>query len=69
MPQVVSPPLTSETISRVAIEDVRLPLSPAEIDALRGLLNPLLDEIRQITPRDVAGSEPEAAIVVEDWPV
>ncbi len=68
MPQVVSPSLTSETIGRVATEDLRLSLSPAEVDALRTLLNPLLDEIRQITPRDVAGAEPEASIVVEDWP-
>jgi hypothetical protein len=62
------PALDAETIRRMAAEDVRIALSPAEVDALRSLLDSLLDEIRQMAPRDRAGSEPEPIISVEEWP-
>ncbi len=62
------PALDAETIRRMANEEVRIAVSPAEIDALRSLLNPLLDEIRLIAPGDREGAEPEASIIVEEWP-
>jgi hypothetical protein len=43
-------------------------VSPAEVDALRSLLNSLLDEIRRMSPNDRDGAEPEVSITVEEWP-
>jgi len=60
--------LGAETIRRVASEQVRISLSPAEVDALQTQLNSLLDEIRQVTAGDRATAEPEPGITVEDWP-
>ena len=68
MPDVPNPSLDSETIRRVANEQVRMSLTPAEVDALQTLLNSLLDEIRQVTMRDRATAEPEIGVAVEDWP-
>ena len=62
------PSLDAETIRRVASEQVRISLKPAEVDAIQALLKSLLEEIRQITPRDRATAEPEPVIAVEDWP-
>jgi hypothetical protein len=67
MPDVPQPSLEAETIRRVANEQVRISLSPAEVDALQTLLNSLLDEIRQMSPGDRAGVEPEASVTVEEW--
>jgi hypothetical protein len=58
----------AETIRRMASEAVRIAVSPAEVDALRSLLNSLLDEIGRIAPDDRAGAEPEVSITVEEWP-
>ena len=68
MPDAPSPPLDAETIRRMASEEVRIELTPAEVDALRPLLNSLLDEIRRIAPGNRAGAEPEASITVQAWP-
>ena len=68
MPDVPNPSLDAETIRRVASEQVRISLTPAEVDALQTLLNSLLDEIRQVTARDRAAAEPEMGVTVEDWP-
>jgi hypothetical protein len=68
MPDVPIPSLEAETIRRVASEQVRISLSPAEVDALQTLLNSLLDEIGLITTRDRATAEPEMGVTVEDWP-
>jgi hypothetical protein len=57
-----------ETIRRMAAHEVKLPLAPAEVDALSKLLGPLLEEIRAVSPADRAGAEPEGNFVVEDWP-
>jgi hypothetical protein len=67
MPDAPSPPLDAETIRRMAAEEVRIALTPAEVEALRPLLNSLLDEIRGMAPGDRAGAEPEAKITVEEW--
>jgi hypothetical protein len=68
MPDVPNPALDAETIRRIASEEVMLSLAPAEFDAILSVLNPLLAEIRQISPRDRAGAEPEVSVIVEDWP-
>jgi hypothetical protein len=68
MPDVPNPALDAETIRRMASEEVMLSLTPAEVDAVHSLLNPLLEEIRQISPRDRAGAEPEVSVIVEEWP-
>jgi hypothetical protein len=68
MPDEPRPTLEAETIRRMAAEEVKLALRPAEVDALRTTLNAILDEIGRIAPGDRAGSEPETAITVEDWP-
>lgn len=62
-----SPSLDPETIRRMANEEVLLALTPAEVEALHGLLNSLLEEIRQVSPRDRAGAEPEPRVVVQEW--
>jgi len=67
MPEVPGPAFEAETIRRMADEEVALPLEVAELDALHTLLNQLLDEIRQISPRDRAGAEPETSVRVEEW--
>jgi hypothetical protein len=68
MPEFPDPVLDVETIRRIASEDVMLPLSPAELDAIHSVINGLIGEIRQVTLRDRAGAEPEVSIVVEEWP-
>ncbi len=62
------PALEAEPVRRMASEEIRIAISPAEIEAVRSLLNSLLDEIDRITPADRAGAEPETSIIVEDWP-
>jgi hypothetical protein len=68
MPEFPDPVIEVETIRRIASEDVMLSLTQAEVEALHNMLNALVEEIRQISPRDRAGAEPEAGIVVEEWP-
>jgi hypothetical protein len=68
MPDFPDPVIDVETIRRIAGEDVMLPLTPAELDAIHSVLNPLIGEIRQVTLRDRAGAEPEVIVVVEEWP-
>jgi hypothetical protein len=68
MRDVPNPLLAAETIRRVASEQVRISLTPAEVDALETLLNSLLDEIGQIKLPDRATAEPEATVTVEEWP-
>ena len=68
MPDEPAPDLDAETIRRMAAEEVKIALSPAEVDALSKLLGPLLEEIRQVAPSDRAGAEPEMSITVEEWP-
>jgi hypothetical protein len=68
MPEVPNRSLDAETIRRVAREQVRLSLTPREVDALQTLLDSLLDEIGQIAIHDRAGAEPESRVTVEDWP-
>jgi hypothetical protein len=68
MPDEPAPELAPETIRRMAAHEVKLPLSPAEVDALSKLLGTLLEEVRAVTPADRAGAEPEGSFVVEDWP-
>jgi hypothetical protein len=63
-----SPALDAETIRRMAAESVRIALTPAEVDALRPLLNSLLEEIRQVRPGDRDGTEPELSFTLEEWP-
>ena len=63
-----APELDAETIRRMAAHEVRLALSPGEVDALSKLLGPLLGEIGAVTLTDRAGAEPEGGFVVEDWP-
>jgi hypothetical protein len=65
---MADPTIEAETIRRMASEEVRIAVSPAEVDALRSLLNSLLDEIGRIAPGDRAGAEPEVSITVEEWP-
>jgi hypothetical protein len=62
------PALEAETIRRMASEEVRIVIAPAEVEALRSLLNSLLDEISRIAPSDRDGAEPEVSITVEEWP-
>ena len=69
MPELPNPVLEAESIGRMAREDLILPLLPAEIDAVRTIVNSLLEEIRQIAPSNRAGAEPEASVVVEEWKV
>jgi hypothetical protein len=68
MPEFLDPVIEVETIRRIAGEDVKLSLTQAEVEALHTMLNSLVEEIRQISPRDRAGAEPEVSIVVEEWP-
>jgi hypothetical protein len=68
MPEFLDPVIEVETIRRIAGEDVKLFLTQAEVEALHNVLNSLVEEIRQISPRDRAGAEPEVSIVVEEWP-
>ncbi len=68
MPDGPRPTLEAETIRRMAAEEVKLALSPSEVDALRSTLNAILEEIGRIAPGDRAGSESETAITVEEWP-
>jgi hypothetical protein len=68
MPEAPKPALEAETVRRMASEEVMLSLTQAEVEAIHNMLNSLLEEIRQIAPRDRAGAEPEASIVVEEWP-
>jgi hypothetical protein len=68
MPEVAGPPLEAETIRRMAIEEVMLLLTPAEIDALAAMLPQLFEEIRQILSHDRAGAEPEISASVQEWP-
>ena len=67
MPEFPDPAIEVETIRRIASEDVMLSLTKAEVEALHNMLNSLLEEIRQISPGDRAGAEPEVSIVVEEW--
>jgi hypothetical protein len=68
MPEAPKPALEAETIRRMASDEVMLSLTQAEVEALHSLLNSLVEEIRQISPRDRAGAEPEVSIVVQEWP-
>jgi hypothetical protein len=68
MPDELAPELDAETIRRMAVHQVKIALSPGEVDALSKQLGPLLDEIRKVTPADRAGAEPEGSFVLEDWP-
>jgi hypothetical protein len=68
MPEFPDPAIEVETIRRIASEDVMLSLTQAEVEALHNMLNSLVEEIRQISPRDRAGAEPEVSVVVEEWP-
>ncbi len=63
-----APDLDAETIRRMAAHEVKIALSPAEVDALSKLLGPLLGEIRQVAPGDRDGAEPETSVTVEEWP-
>lgn len=67
MPEAPKAALEAETIRRVASEEVMISLTQAEVDELHNLLNSLLEEIRQISPRP-GRHEPEAGIVVQEWP-
>ena len=68
MPDEPAPDLDAETIRRMAAHEVKVALSPAEVDALSKLLGPLLDEVRKVAPSDRAGAEPEGSFVLEEWP-
>ena len=68
MPDEPAPDLDNETIRRMAAHEVKIALSPGEVDALSKLLGPLLEEIRKVAPGDRAGVEPEVSCVVEEWP-
>jgi hypothetical protein len=68
MREIPNPSLGAETIRRVASEQVRMALAPAEVDALKTLLNSLFEEIGHVTPRDRGTTEPETGVTVEDWP-
>ena len=67
MPEHLVPALDLQTIRRMATEELLLSLTPAEVEALHPLLNSLLEEIRQVSPRDRAGAEPEPTVVVQEW--
>jgi hypothetical protein len=68
MPDEPVPDLDIETIRQMAAHEVKIALSPGEVDALSKVLGPLLDEIRKVAPGDRAGVEPEVSYVVEEWP-
>ena len=68
MPDDPNPAFDAETIRRMAREHVRITLTASEVDALRPLLDSLLEEIRRIATSDRAGAEPEVRITVEEWP-
>jgi len=68
MPDEPARELDAETIRRMAAHEVKLALSSGEVDALSKLLGSLLEEIRKVASADRAGAEPEAAVIVEDWP-
>jgi hypothetical protein len=68
MPEAPQPALEAETIRRMASEEVMLSLTQTEVEAIHNLLISLLEEIRQISPRDRAGAEPEVSVVVQEWP-
>ena len=68
MPDPPKPALEAETIRRWASEQVEIALAPGEIDALKTLLNDLLDEIRLMKQSDRGSVEPESGIVVQEWP-
>jgi hypothetical protein len=68
MPDEPAPDLDAETVRRMAAHQVKLALSPGEVDALSKLLGSLLEEIRKVTPADRAGAEPEPSVTVEEWP-
>ena len=68
MPEPPKPALEAETIRRWASEQVEIALAPGEIDALKTLLNDLLDEIRLMKQSDRGSVEPESGIVVQEWP-
>ena len=67
MQDALKPALDAGTIRSMAAEEVRIALTPAEIEALVPLLDSLLEEIRAIAPGDRAGAEPEPSITVEEW--
>ena len=67
MQDVAKPALDAGTIRSMAAEEVRISLTPAEVDALVLQLNSLLEEIRAIAPSDRAGVEPETTIMAEEW--
>jgi hypothetical protein len=68
MPEAPKPALAAETIRRMASEEVMNSLTQNEVEKLHNLLHSLLEEIRQISPSDRAGAEPEAGVVVLEWP-
>ena len=68
MPDEPAQDLDAETIRRMAAHEVRIALSPGEVDALSKTLGPLLEEIRKVTLGERAGAEPEGSFVLEDWP-
>jgi hypothetical protein len=68
MPEAPKPALEAETIRRMASEELMLSLTQTEVEALHSLLNSLVEEIRQISPRDRSGAEPEMGVVVQEWP-
>ena len=68
MPDEPAPDFDAETIRRMAVHEVKLPLSAGEVDALSKVLGSLLEEIRKVAPADRAGAEPEGSFVLEDWP-
>ncbi len=55
---MADPAIEAETIRRMASEEVRIAVSPAEVEALRSLLNSLLDEIGRIAPATVPAPSP-----------
>jgi hypothetical protein len=69
MPDEPAVELDAETIRRMAAHEVKIGLSPAEVDALSKTLGPLLEEIRAVGPVARGGAEPEGSFVVEDWPL
>jgi hypothetical protein len=60
-------PLTAEEIRFIARVQLGLALTDREVEALRPVLNGLLDEIHRITPADRAGAEPDFACTLEVW--
>ena len=68
MPEAPDSALEAETIRRVASEQVLLPLTAAEVDAIETTLASLLEEIRRVAAGDRANAEPETSVIVEEWP-